>query len=50
VLLRASDVVAGGQVGDDLFADPAAGELAGFGVGEAPFEVFDGAGVGGFLA
>jgi hypothetical protein len=50
VLLGAGDVVAGGQVGDDLLAHPAARELTGFGVGEAPFEVRDGAGVGGFLA
>jgi hypothetical protein len=33
-----------------LFSHPAAWELAGFGVGEAPFEVFDIAGIGGFLA
>lgn len=39
VLLGACDVVAGGQVGDDLLPHPAAGQLAGFGVGEAPFEV-----------
>jgi hypothetical protein len=50
VLLSACDVVAGWEIGDDLFSDPAAGELAGFGVGEAPFEVLYGAGVGGFLA
>jgi hypothetical protein len=50
VLLGAGDVVAGGQVGDDLLAHPAAGQLPSFGVGEASFEVLDGAGVGGFLA
>jgi len=39
VLLGTGDVVAGGEVGDHLLSDPAAGQLAGFGVGEAPFEV-----------
>jgi hypothetical protein len=39
VLLGTGDVVAGGQVGDDLLSDPAAGQLAGLRVGEAPFEV-----------
>jgi hypothetical protein len=50
VLLGACDVLAGWEVGNDLFSHPAAWELAGFGVGEAPFEVFDIAGIGGFLA
>ena len=49
VLLGACDVVASRQVGDDLLAHPAARQLAGFGVGEAPFEVLDGAGIGGLL-
>jgi hypothetical protein len=39
VLLGTGDVVTGGQVGDDLLSDPTAGQLADFGVGEAPFEV-----------
>ena len=39
VLLGTGDVVAGGQIGDDLLSDPATGQLAGLGVGEAPFEV-----------
>jgi hypothetical protein len=50
VLLGAGDVVAGWEVGDDLFSDPAARELASFGVGETPFEVLYCACVGGFLA
>lgn len=41
VLLGSGDVFARGQVGDDLLAHPAAGELAGFGVGEAPLEILD---------
>lgn len=50
VPLRSGDVLASWQVGNDLFSHLTAWELAGFRVGEAPFEVFDGAGVGGFLA
>jgi hypothetical protein len=50
VLLGSRDVLAGWEIGNDLLSHPAARELAGFGVGEAPFEVFNGAGVGGLLA
>lgn len=50
VLLRAGNVVARGQVGDDLLAHPAAFEDARLGVGEAPFQVGHGAGVGRLLA
>lgn len=50
VLLGTGDVIASREIGDDLLSDPAAGELAGFGVGEAPFEVLHGTRVGGFLS
>lgn len=49
VLLRAGYVVARGQIGDDLLADPAALEDARLGVGEAPFQVGHDAGVGRLL-
>jgi len=41
VLLGTCDIVAGGKIGDDLLSDLAAGQLAGFGVGEVPLEVVD---------
>lgn len=50
MLLGSRNVVAGRQVGYHLLSRPAAWQLSGFGVGEAPFEILDGAGVGGFLA
>lgn len=50
VLLGAGDVLAGGEVGDDLLAHPAAIEQTGVGVGEGPLQIHDDTRVGGFLA
>ena len=46
MLLGGRDVVAGGEIGDDLLPDPAAVEQPGLGVGEAPLQVGNDAVVG----
>ena len=50
VLLRGCDVVALRQIIVDLFTDPATGVDSGLCVGEAPLEVWHGAGIGTLLA
>jgi len=50
MLLGTGDIIAGGEISDDLFSDPAARQLTCFRVGEAPLEILYCAGVGGLLS
>lgn len=49
MLLSARDVMAGGQILDDLFTNPAALQETSLGVGEAPFEIGNNTVVSGLL-